>query len=892
MGKRRILQDRYEIRGRLGEGGMATVYDGYDLVGKYPVAVKHLKGDLLSASSNSLERFDRESEILRRLNHPNIVKIYSAFTLGKENFVIMELVTGGDLAKLLDEKKQLPIDQALQIALDLADALTRAHRLNVIHRDIKPANVLLAEDGTPRLSDFGVAHLGDSARITKTGTMIGTLAYLSPEACMGEDVDARADIWSFGVMLYEMITGFRPFMDSSSAAILTAILSRPVPPIEKLRPDCPPELAYLISTMLEKEREDRISSIRRVGAAIEAIMNGEAIGSLTDHDTGNVYRSELQQDMADMPASPPPEDNPLPQSSMSKLQSAVQEYQRTPPDSQELDSDTMTPDSVSVSGQAQTPLSTASVEVPTQPKRRGSLWVALAVILLAVVGGGAFVVMNNPASTIVIDPVPEGEYMILVSAFELLGGTDTDPSRFIYDDLKRTFEDITSASPVHIRQYPEPITSAEQATQIAETYGATGVVWGNYDGSVAEIKLQLGADHLSDTSPYTVDQLRGLTDVTLRSDDLRSDSLVFNIAALMNVIHSANGEPLGVALNLALAETNTQPRPDVLGSTVSSYWHNYIDNYFSDPAMALENVGEAIALDSNTVIPNLARSLTYVFVRDLNAAREDITTARARSPENFTLPDFSEAQIDVFFDENPSGALPLLIEATEFDPDNWYLLYLRGMTQYLLGNYGAAKADITRAMELSDDTNLPYIFATGIALREGNLEEASRLIKEVRQKFPDPRFGERLVAATYDLQRDESALLATLNAFGNFSLLQWSAVVESAQLAIDTGEYPNFTDPYLLKGFAECNLGRYADAEASYTRLIELDPEYWVAYLLRAEVRTKQGNIISAGQDIAAVAGSPQADLFTPYIAAVTSGEISCENVLEVDIDNLQAVES
>lgn len=258
-----IIGERYRLGERLGAGGMGVVYRAEDLRLAQTVAVKHLKAEAIN--SELIERFRREGQSLRDLNHPNIVRMLDAVEEAGQHYLVMEYLPGGDLAGRLRAGRMTPAE-AVALALDLADALTRAHRLNIIHRDIKPANLLLAQDGTPRLTDFGVARLGDATSVTKSGTLVGTIAYLSPEGCLGEVLDTRTDIWSFGVMLYEMLTGYRPFMDINTAALITAILSRPLPPLDKLRPNCPPGLVLLVNRMLEKDREKRIGTARQVGA--------------------------------------------------------------------------------------------------------------------------------------------------------------------------------------------------------------------------------------------------------------------------------------------------------------------------------------------------------------------------------------------------------------------------------------------------------------------------------------------------------------------------------------------------------------------------------------------------------------------------------------------------
>ena len=193
---------------------------------------------------------------------------------GGQHHLVMEYVSGGSLHDLLAQTPQPPLEQVLTIALDLSDALIRAHRLNIIHRDLKPANVLLAEDGTPRLTDFGVAHLGQAERVTQTGVMLGTVDYLAPEVLNGIEAGPGSDIWAFGVLLYEMLAGERPFPGQSIPEVLMAIISQPVPDLAAIRPDVPADLVALIRGMLAKEPDQRIPSVRQVGAALEDILLG------------------------------------------------------------------------------------------------------------------------------------------------------------------------------------------------------------------------------------------------------------------------------------------------------------------------------------------------------------------------------------------------------------------------------------------------------------------------------------------------------------------------------------------------------------------------------------------------------------------------------------------
>ncbi len=258
----------------LGEGKMGKVFLGKDTESDAPVAIKTLHANRFTNQPEILERFQREGELLRQLDHPNIVKLLGGLEMDGIHYLVMEFIEGGDLSDLLKKEGSIPIEQTLAITLELADALTRAHHLKVIHRDIKPANVLLAKDGTPRLTDFGIAHFESGLKITGDGEIIGTIPYLSPECCNGERLDVRSDVWSFGVLLYELLAGELPFGGSNPGTVLYGIMQSDLPDIQEIRPEIPDSLADLIYRILVKDPDGRIPSMRLVGAELEGIIKG------------------------------------------------------------------------------------------------------------------------------------------------------------------------------------------------------------------------------------------------------------------------------------------------------------------------------------------------------------------------------------------------------------------------------------------------------------------------------------------------------------------------------------------------------------------------------------------------------------------------------------------
>ncbi|MCK4900898.1 MAG: serine/threonine-protein kinase PknK, partial [Anaerolineales bacterium] len=273
MSKHQLILNRYEMGNLLSQGSMGMVYRGSDTQTQQPVAIKVLRPEIVANNPGLVTRFTREADALRALNHPNIIKVLAAAEEDGKHFLVMEFVPGGSLRDLLERDAQISISTILEIALDVADALTRSHRLKIIHRDIKPSNVLLAEDGTPRLSDFGLARMAGK-NITQVGALMGTLVYISPEVYGGMKADTRSDIWAFGVMLFEMLAGRAPFEADDPLGIALAITKQPTPNLEMLRPEAPIALIDLIYRMLDKDPAARIPSVRLVGAELEAILAG------------------------------------------------------------------------------------------------------------------------------------------------------------------------------------------------------------------------------------------------------------------------------------------------------------------------------------------------------------------------------------------------------------------------------------------------------------------------------------------------------------------------------------------------------------------------------------------------------------------------------------------
>jgi eukaryotic-like serine/threonine-protein kinase len=261
------LNNRFTITDRLGQGAMGEVFQAADEQTGQLVAVKILARQL-TLHPESLERFRREAETLRQLDHPNIVKFVDAFEHDGQYIIVMEYVSGGNLRDLQQQGRP-SIEHVRQIALDLCDALIRAHRLNIIHRDIKPENILLNQNGIPKLADFGVARLSEDTHITRSGTQVGTPHYMAPEAWEGKPLNAQADIWSLGVLLFEMLTGQVPFTGGTALVVMNKVFTSQPPDPKKLRTDMPLNLVKIIKRMLTRDKRRRYQTMREVAVDLE-----------------------------------------------------------------------------------------------------------------------------------------------------------------------------------------------------------------------------------------------------------------------------------------------------------------------------------------------------------------------------------------------------------------------------------------------------------------------------------------------------------------------------------------------------------------------------------------------------------------------------------------------
>jgi serine/threonine-protein kinase len=250
---------------------MSSVWKADDRLLDRTVAIKVLH-EQFTQDEEYVERFRREARSVAQLSHPNIVTVIDRGEEGGRQYIVFECVEGENLKQLIERSGPLPVRDALLLALQMARALSFAHGRGLIHRDVKPQNVLLNEDGQAKMTDFGIARSVDVEGVTITGTVLGTSEYIAPEQARGQRVDALTDVYSLGVVLYELLTGGVPFRGENFVAIALRHVNEPPPSVLDRRPDCPPRLAIAVERAMAKRPEDRFASMQELVAELEACL--------------------------------------------------------------------------------------------------------------------------------------------------------------------------------------------------------------------------------------------------------------------------------------------------------------------------------------------------------------------------------------------------------------------------------------------------------------------------------------------------------------------------------------------------------------------------------------------------------------------------------------------
>ena len=280
------LSGRYRLEARIGAGGMSTGYRALDLTLQRPVAIKLMNREV-STDSDQLERFRREARAVAQLSHPHIVGVIDASEDEGRPYIVFEYVEGETLKERIRRQGQLPVAEAVAYAIEIARALGAAHARHIVHRDVKPQNVLIDEEGSAKVTDFGIARTLDEEGLTADGRVLGTTDYVSPEQALGQPVTGQSDLYSLGIVLYEMLSGEVPFTGENQVAVAMKHVREEIPDVQSKRPEISSALAVIVDTATAKRQEDRYADDAELiadledGLAIETTRAGSATGEVT-----------------------------------------------------------------------------------------------------------------------------------------------------------------------------------------------------------------------------------------------------------------------------------------------------------------------------------------------------------------------------------------------------------------------------------------------------------------------------------------------------------------------------------------------------------------------------------------------------------------------------------
>jgi serine/threonine-protein kinase len=284
---------RYNINDEIGRGAMGVVYSAHDPNLDITLALKVLRKDRLTSES-FVRRFMAEARALGRLDHPEIVRVYNVDQDGEEVYIAMEFISGEPISSLMKKQQQFSPEAIVDFGARMADALDYAHRKGIIHRDVKPSNIICTTDGKLKITDFGIAHIEDPAGVeeTQAGEILGTPAYMSPEQVLGRPVDGRSDLFSLGIIMYEMATGTRPFQGQGMNAIFTAITNNTPTSINSINQNIPKPLSDAIMKCLNKDPEARPTDGRTLATALRSSISASKTVTSAEISLEEVSKTE------------------------------------------------------------------------------------------------------------------------------------------------------------------------------------------------------------------------------------------------------------------------------------------------------------------------------------------------------------------------------------------------------------------------------------------------------------------------------------------------------------------------------------------------------------------------------------------------------------------------
>ena len=284
------INDRYEIIKTIGEGGMANVYLANDTILDRKVAIKVLRGDL-SNDEKFIRRFQREALSVSNLSHPNIVEVYDVGEEDGQYYIVMEYIEGKTLKQLLKKRETLTLPEVIDIMLQLTDGLAHAHESYIIHRDIKPQNIMILDNGLVKITDFGIAMALNATQLTQTNSVMGSVHYLPPEQANGKSATVKSDIYSLGILMYELITGSVPFKGDNAVEIALKHMKEKIPSIRKQNPTIPQSVENIVIKATAKNPRNRYDSVKEMHDDLEVCMEKENAKKV---ETKNIVHEEVK----------------------------------------------------------------------------------------------------------------------------------------------------------------------------------------------------------------------------------------------------------------------------------------------------------------------------------------------------------------------------------------------------------------------------------------------------------------------------------------------------------------------------------------------------------------------------------------------------------------------
>jgi len=900
------IGDRYDITDEktdiLGVGGMGTVYQGKDTLTGDAVAIKELKIEVLYGNPEILERFEREADALRVLNHPNIVKVLASTAESDHHYIVMEYVSGGSLRDLIEKSGKLPIERVLEISLDLADALTRAHRLKIIHRDIKPANVMLAEDGTPRLTDFGVARIDQKTRMTETGMVVGTLSYLSPEALDGSQPDERQDIWAFGILMYEMLTGVRPYDGDTASAVITGILTKPVPDITEYRSDIPAGLVRLIQSMLEKDPNNRISSVRRVGTEIENIIRGVDSDEYDlDSDFVHAVKDADQSRFESESDEFTPTENLL-SSAVPATKYGIPQHTGVKVVQDESGEDMI--------------LLPANIAL----KGRKLIGVVFGALMIAIIG--LLVLLNSTnnttntetlsdtASMIVagsgmsieqmvaqIEPVAADEMMVLLIPSIDVELSDEVRERFepLIIDTVETFERNIPFSNVRLRLLPTVNMSLPEANALFAASTADVMVLFDLNGDKMEVTVQGGNRSKLEKSLFKddIDDIQRTMFVEVEVDNPSEQTITPYILGILSLVHMADDDVFELMRTFAILEEIDKTPATLISGGVSPHYYDFYTQFLTDTQAAADAIGSAIELDGGNPIWYAMRSAAYMRINDVEQTTRDARTAQRIGPDGWALPLIMQGAVSADYGSN----VEVMNEALDLSND-WFTYFLRATFRYANNDLEGAWDDVQASLGSAPQANYPYVTGFQVAMRLGEPEDAGEMMTRMIEDVPNPQLGTRVFRAMFGDNNVEIVLSSMLyQGFGNIVLGQYESVtafntdlqgimqdMSNIRLLFDT-DNPNNTqnyfagDVFAVMGLAFCAVEDYETSLQWLNQGIEIDPTSIMLRFIRTESAFMLDMPDLAEEDFAFI--SSDTDDFDPLIESARNKEVNCSNFFD-----------